>query len=510
MKKSISTLTFIMAMLLPLAGPAQAQEQLLNDFEEKVTKFTLDNGFKFLVIERHRAPVVSMVSFVNVGGANEPVGQTGIAHIFEHMAFKGTPEIGTTNWEEEKELLEKTDKAYRAWLAEKYSPQVDSAKLASLWGEFQALQEEAGQYVVNNEFSQIIERNGGTGLNAGTSYDQTVYFYSLPENRLELWFSLESARFENPVFREFYKEKNVVREERRMRTESTPVGRLIEEFLAVAYTAHPYGRPVVGWQSDIIATTMQDAREFYETYYVPNNITFAIAGDVNPDQVKEWAEAYFGDVPSAPAPPPVYTKEPEQRGARKLTLIGNSQPVFLMGYHTVAQDHPDAEALQLLASMLSGGRTSILYKKMVEGEQTALQVVAFNGFPGTKYESMFLTLAIPNRGVSLDTIRTSILEEIEKIKSGQIPAEALERSRTQARANLIRSLDSNQGLALAFAGAEAQQGDWRAVFTKIEDLQEVTVQDIQRVANEYLVKSNRTIGVIKNQENTEGNSNDTQ
>lgn len=507
MKKLTYALVFLMAMVLSLTIPGRAQENLLNDFEGKVTEFTLDNEYTFLVIERHQAPVVSMVSFVNVGGANENTGHTGIAHIFEHMAFKGTPKIGTTNWEKEKVLLQKTDEAYQAWLAEKYSPQVDSAKMASLWDNFKKYQEKAGQYVDNNEFSEIINRNGGVGMNARTSYDQTFYFYSLPENRLELWFSLESARFENPVFREFYKEKNVIREERRMRTESTPIGRLLEEFQAVAYTAHPYGRSLVGWQSDIIATTMEDTRAFYKTYYVPNNITFAIAGDVNPEQVKEWAEVYFGDRPAAPAPPPVYTREPEQRGPRTVTLIGNTQPIFLMGYHTVAQGHPDAEALQLLGSILSGGRTSILYKKMVEGEQTALQVAALNGYPGTKFESMFLTLSIPNSGVSLDTIKTSILEEIEKIKNGQISKAALERARTQARANLIRSLDSNNGLALAFAAAEAQQGDWRAVFTQIQDLKEVTVDDIQRVANEYLVKSNRTIGVIKN---AEGGSNEDQ
>src|SRR5699024_11082658 len=187
----------------------------------------------------------------------------------------------------------------------------------------------------------------------------------LPENRVELWFSLESVRFKHPVFREFYKEKNVIREERRMRVESTPVGRLLEEFGSVAYTASPYGRSLVGWPSDIIATTMEDTYDFFDEYYVPENITFAIAGDVDPNQIKEWAETYFGDVPSAPAPPPIYTKEPEQRGPRKVTLIGQSQPIFLMGFHTVSDKNPDSEALQLLSSILSGGRTSILYKKMV-------------------------------------------------------------------------------------------------------------------------------------------------
>lgn len=493
LKKTAYALGLLILFLLPMQnGTAQS----LEEFEEKVTEFTLDNGLKFIVIERPVAPVASMVSFVDVGGADEPVGHTGIAHIFEHMAFKGTSTIGTTNWEQEEPLLEKMDATYQKWLAEKYSPQPDSARMEKLWDEFQDIQDEAGQYVKNNEFSQIIQRNGGTGLNAGTGADQTTYFYSLPENRIELWFSLESARFEDPVFREFYKEKEVVREERRMRTESQPVGRLIEEFLAVAYTSHPYGRPVVGWNSDITATTMEDAREFYNTYYVPGNITMAIAGDIDPENIKELAQTYFGDMEAAPKPPPVYTKEREQRGERRFTIEGQSQPFLVMGYHTVSQDHPDFNALQLLGTVLSGGRTSVLYERMVEEEQTALQVAALNGIPGVKYESMFLTFAVPNQGVEVDTLEATILEEIENIKQGDIDPAALDRARTNARASLIRSLDSNSGLAQSLASAEAQQGDWRKVFTNLEELNKVTVGDLQRVAKKYLTEDNRTVGAI--------------
>ncbi len=496
LKKTAYALGLLLLLLLPMQ---QGVAQSLQNFEEKVTEFTLDNGLKFIVIERPIAPVASMVSFVDVGGADEPMGHTGIAHIFEHMAFKGTPNIGTNNWDEEEPLLEEMDATYQQWLAEKYSPQPDSARMEKLWNEFQNVQGEASQYVVNNEFSQIIERNGGTGLNAGTGADQTTYFYSLPENRIELWFSLESARFKDPVFREFYKEKEVVREERRMRTESSPTGRLIEEFLAVAYTSHPYGRPVIGWSSDITATTMEDAREFYRTYYVPSNITMAIAGDVDPDNIKQLAQTYFGDWEEAPEPPPVYTKEREQRGERRFTIEGQSQPFFVMGYHTVSQDHPDFNALQLLGTVLSGGRTSVLYKRMVEEEQTALQVAALNGIPGVKHESMFLTFAVPNQGVSVDTLESTILEEIENAKQGEIDPDALDRARTNARASLIRSLDSNSGIAQSLAAAEAQQGDWRKVFTNLEDLQEVTVDDLQRVANKYLIEKNRTVGAIVNE-----------
>jgi len=500
LRRVLMSLTAVLLGFYLATPPVNAQS--LDEFEEKVTEFTLDNGLTFIIIERPVAPVVSFATYVNVGGANEPVGHTGMAHIFEHMAFKGTHTVGTSNWQEEKKALKELDNTYQKWLAEKYSTQPDSAKMDTLWSQFEGLQEEAGEYVVNNEFSEIIDRNGGTGMNATTSQDRTNYFYSLPENRLELWFSLESDRFKNPVFREFYKEKEVVREERRMRSESQPIGRLIEEFAAVAYTAHPYGRPTVGWHSDITATTMEDAREFYNTYYVPNNITFAIAGDVDPQQARQLAEEYFGDMKEGPEPPPVYTKEPEQRGERRFTIQGQSQPFFIMGYHTVAQDHPDSKALQLLGSILSGGRTSILYKRMVEEEQTALQVSAFNGYPGQKYETLFATLAIPNQGVGVDTMETSILEEIEKIKNGEISQEALDRARTNARANLIRSLDSNSGLASSLASAENLRGDWRKVFTDIEKLNEVTVDDIQRVANEYLTKDNRTVGAIVNEDNS--------
>src|SRR5699024_8246183 len=481
--------------------------QSLDDFEEKVTEFTLDNGFTFIIIERPVAPVVSFATYVNVGAANEPVGHTGMAHIFEHMAFKGTQTIGTNNWGEEKKVLQELDNTYQQWLAEKYSTLPDTSKMNNLWEKFKDLQEEAGQYVENNEFAQIIDRNGGTGLNATTSADRTNYFYNLPENRLELWFSLESNRFKKPVFREFYKEKEVVREERRMRTESQPFGRLLEEFTAVAYTAHPYGRPVVGWNSDITATTMEDARKFYEKYYVPNNITFAIAGDVDPEEAKKMAKTYFGDVPAAPQPPAVYTKEPEQRGQRRFTIKGQSQPFLLMGYHTVAQDHPDSKALQLLGSILSGGRTSRLYKKMVEGEQLALAVQALNGYPGEKYESMFLTFAVPNQGIGVDTLEATILKEIEKVKQGDLTQEELDRVRTNARANLIRSLDSNSGLAQALASAESQQGDWRKVFTNLEELQKVTLNDLQRVAKKYLTTDNRTVGTIVTASDTEEASN---
>ncbi|MBO6585715.1 MAG: insulinase family protein [Gracilimonas sp.] len=486
------------SLLLLAISFSGVQAQYLEEFEEKVTEFTLDNGLTFVVIERPVAPVVSFATYVNVGGANNPLGNSGLAHVFEHMAFKGTHDVGTSNWKKEKKVLQKLDATYQKWLEEKHSINPDSTRINELWSEFEALQEEAGQYVVNNEFSEIVNRNGGTGMNATTSADRTNYFYSLPENRIELWFSLESDRFLNPVFREFYKEKEVVREERRSSYESSPVGKLYEAFLTTAYKAHPYGTPNIGWHSDITATTMEDAREFYETYYVPNNITIAIAGDVDPNEVRKLAKTYFGRLKKGPTPPPIYTEEPEQIAEKRFTIEQQSQPFLLLGYHTVNDQHPDHNALNLLSNILVGGRTSKLYKRLVEKEQVALGFQNLNGVPGTKYESMFALLAVPNRGYDTDTLETAIYEELEKIKNGEITQEELDRVRTNARAGLIRGLDSNSGLAVRLGQAQSLQGDWRKVFTNLEDLEAVTIEDIQRVAKKYLVKENLTVGSIVN------------
>ncbi|MEX0769889.1 MAG: pitrilysin family protein [Balneolaceae bacterium] len=501
MKLRITICTSVfLAVCLMFFTAISGWAQDLEAFEDRVTEFTLDSGLHFIVIERNVAPVASFVTFVDVGSVNEPVNHTGIAHIFEHMVFKGSHTIGTTDWEAEQEAIDKMDEAYRAWLNEKQNPDPDEETLDRLWADFEKYQEEANQYVVTDEFTQIVEREGAEGLNAFTSADATAYFYSLPQNKAELWFNLEADRFKNPVFREFYEEKDVIMEERRMRTDSSPLGRLLEEFLSVSFSAHPYGNPVIGWPSDITATTIEDTRRFYETYYNPQNFTIAIAGDVNPGRMRELAELYFSDLPQGNPSPDVTTREPEQRGERRFVIEEESQPFYLAGYHTVSQTHPDWPALQLLGSIISEGRTSRLYKRLVEEEELALGVQAFNGYPGSKFPAMFITFAVPNRGISPAELEKVIDEEIQKVKDGDITRQELDRALTNARAGLVRNLNSNQGLALQLAEAHAQQGDWRRVFTYLEDLEEVTLEDLRRVADTYLIKKNRTVGKIVNEE----------
>lgn len=477
--------------------------QNLELFEEMIHQKQLDNGMVILVAERPDAPVASFVTYVDVGSVNEPANRTGLAHLFEHMVFKGTEQIGTRNWEAESVWIDRMDQAYRAWLRESREPVPDTTRMEQEWQRYQTAREQASLFVVNNEFSRIVEREGGTGMNAFTSADATGYYYSLPQNRAELWFMLEAARFRTPVFREFYAEKEVVLEERRMRTDSQPVGRLVEEFLSVAYSAHPYRNPVIGWESDIRATTIADARAFYETWYRPDRMTVVIAGDVEADEMFELAETYFSSLPGGESPPEIITREPAQRGERRFSLLEEGQPFFLAGYHTVSRTDDDWHALQLLGSIISDGRTSRLYRRLVQQDRIALDVAAFNGFPGTKYPSMFLTLAIPNRGVSLNRIEAVIEEEIKKVKQGDVKQEELDRAMANARVNQLRQLESNSDLAMALAEAHTATGNWRSLFTNLDRLRAVTLDDLQRVARTYLIPEQRTVGTIENRENGE-------
>src|SRR6202158_945148 len=251
------------ALLLVSAAFVTAQD--VASFEKRITVKKLQNGLTVMICERPEAPVFSFFTLVDAGSVQDPMGQTGMAHMFEHMAFKGTDKIGTTNYAVEKVALEKVEQTYAAYIAERVKPVGrDEKKLKDLEKAWSDAVAEANKYVKPNEFPQIVEINGGEDLNANTSDDETNYFYSFPENRLELWAYLESERFLHPVMREFYKERNVVIEERRMRVDSNPIGRLLEQFTTAAFQAHSYHRPGIGWISDLNSFSATDAKQFFD------------------------------------------------------------------------------------------------------------------------------------------------------------------------------------------------------------------------------------------------------
>ncbi|WP_044105814.1 M16 family metallopeptidase [cyanobacterium endosymbiont of Epithemia turgida] len=476
----------------PIAN--QSITPYLNRAIEQITEFKLDNGMKFIVMENHDAPVVSFVTYADVGGVDEPDGKTGVAHFLEHLAFKGTKDIGTTNYTAEKPLLERLDTLFSQMKAAQAAGKIKEVE--QLVQEFQKVQTEANQYVQQNAFGQIVETAGGVGMNAATSSDWTTYFYSFPSNKLELWMSLESERFLEPVFREFYKEQDVILEERRLRTDNSPIGKMVEAFLDIAFAKHPYKRPVIGYNQDITGLTREDVRQFFETYYVPDNLTFAIVGDVSPKRVKQLAQVYFSRYSAKPKPPRVTEIEPRQTEAKEITLELLSQPWYLEGYHRPAITHPDHAVYEVMATLLSSGRTSRLYKSLVEEKKVALVAQGFNGFPGDKYPNLMLFYAQTAPNSTVNQVGEALEQEIERLKQEFVTDQELQRVKTKLRAALVRSLDSNLGMARSLIEYEVKTGSWRNLFDQLTAIEAVSAADIKRVAKKTFIPENKTIGRI--------------
>jgi predicted Zn-dependent peptidase len=491
---SSAVLLFAAAGLAPQPVVAQS----LSEFEQRMTEFTLDNGLKFLVLERHEAPVVSFHIYADIGSVDEGRGITGLAHLFEHMAFKGTKTIGTKNYEAEARLMAKMDEAFLALKAERRKGDAaDKALLQKLQKQLEQAQQEAQKYLVHDEYEEVYKHAGSAGFNAYTSFDATQYIVSLPSNKIELWMLMESDRFCNPVLREFYKERAVVMEERRLAIESQPQGRLMEEFLGIAYKAHPYGTHVIGHMSDIETITRNEAEAFFKKYYGPGNLTIAIVGDVNPQHIKDLAERYFGRIPAGPKPEPVETVEPPQLGQRRVTVEDLAQPFVVIGYHKPGINHPDNAIFDAITDIVGLGRTSRLYKNLVKEKRIAVASSAIQGLPGDKYPGLFLFYAVPAKGHTNQECEEAIYEEIEKLKTELVTDEELAKAKTRARAGLIRRLASNSGLASQITFYEVVTGDWRNLFTQLDQIDNVTAEDIQRVVKEYFTVKNRSVATIE-------------
>jgi predicted Zn-dependent peptidase len=489
-----AAIPFLLLMLVTTSIAAQD----LASFEKRTHMRQLDNGLTVIILERHDAPVFSYATVVNAGSAQEVPGITGLAHMFEHMAFKGSDRVGTKDWTAERAALTKVEAAYAAYERAKSAVSPDAANVELLRKTWQDAIAEADKYVANDEFSQIIDRAGGIGLNAFTASDMTAYFFSMPSNRFELWAYLESERFRHPVQRQFYKERDVVFEERRMRVESSPFGRLTEQFLGAAFMAHPYGFSGVGWPSDLHSFSASDADAFFRKYYVPANMVLAIAGDVNPAEAWPVIEKYFGQIPKSPAPEALRTVEPPQIGERMVILREQSQPLYMEGYHRPASTHPDSAVYDVLQMLLSSGRTSRLYKTLVRDQKIAAVAAGFNGNPGEKYPNLLTFYGVPTPGHTPDEIGAAIHAELEKLKAEDVSAEDLQSVKTRVKAGLVRQLTGNSGLALQLAIYQTLQGDWRELFREVDRIDAVTAADVKRVANATFTDNNRTVAKLEN------------
>jgi predicted Zn-dependent peptidase len=482
-------------LLLALGIPTFAQD--LRSFEKNVTVKTLPNGLTVVLYRRPEAPVFSFFTMVDAGSAQDPLHQTGLAHMMEHMAFKGTPDIGTTDYAKEKIALDKVEQTYQAYEAERVKRVGrDEQKLKQLQGAWQAAIKEADQYVIKNQFGEIVESHGGVGMNAFTSYDETGYMYSMPSNQVELWAAIESDRLTSPVMREFYKERSVVMEERRMRTDSRPTGRLLEQFLGTAFMANPYHRPTVGYASDLQSFSATDAQDFFHRYYVPSNMVIGLVGDLDPAKVMPIIEEYFDRIPNKAKPLEITTTEPPQNSSRQVLLRDLAQPFFLEGYHRPNYLDQDDAVYDAITDLMSNGRVSRLYRALVRDQKIAAYAAGYSGLPGTKYAHLFAFYGIPNPGKTNDDLRKAIHQQIDLLKTTDISDEELAMFKTRSKAELIRSLSSNEGLAQALAIYQTRYGDWRELFNYLERVNKVTKADVRRVANQVFAESNRTSGEI--------------
>jgi predicted Zn-dependent peptidase len=489
---------FPVLLLACLLTPALGQQLDLASFEKRITVKKLDNGLTLVVMQRPEAPVFSFYTIVDAGSAQDPQGETGLAHMFEHMAFKGTTGIGSTDYPAEKAALQKVEETYAAYRAEKYKTvDRDDSNVQQLEKAWKQAIGQAQQYVIKNQFDEILESNGGRGVNAFTNWDETAYHYSLPANRVALWAYLESERFLHPVMREFYKERDVVIEERRMRTDSQPIGRLVEQFLGESFTTYPYHRPTVGYFSDLNYFSASDAQVFFDRYYVPSNMVVAIVGDVNPAEVVPLVEKYFGRLPTRPHPAPVHTTEPAQNSEREVELRETAQPFYLEGYHRPNYRDPDDAVYDAITDLMSNGRTSRLFRTLVRDKKIAAEAEGFSGFPGTKYEHLFAFDAVPLPGHTTEEMRQAIHEEIERLKNSDVSDEELKMVKTRAKANLIRGLGDNAGMAFQLGLYQLRYGDWRELFRSVEHIDKVSKEDIRRIANKTFQPTNRTVGIIQ-------------
>ena len=467
--------------------------QDLKSFEQHITTKVLPNGLTIILCERPDAPVFSYATFIDAGDVNDPSGESGLAHMFEHLAFKGTTQIGTKDWPAEKIALEKVEKANDAYEAERLKTVgQDKQKLEELQKAFLAAQAEAHQYVIPNQFTDVAERNGAHDLNAFTALDETVYFWSMPENRLQLWAWLESSRLADVVPREFYKERDVVVNERRMRTDSDPQGRLLEQFTATAYVAHNYGRSGVGWPSEVSQINATEAMAFHRKYYVGSDIVVAVVGDLKASEAMPMLEKYFSKVPGGPKPEEMTTVEPRQFAEKTVAIPDNSQPLYVEGYHRPDYRDPDAYVYDAISDILSNGRVSRLYRSMVRDQQIAAVVEGVSPYPGDKYPGLFVFFAVPLPGHTPKEMADAIHKEIDKLKNADVTDDELAMYKTRTRADLLRGLADNQGLANQLAEYQTRYGDWRELFLQLDKVDKVTKADIRRVANKVFVPTNRT------------------
>lgn len=469
------------------SGSTTEQGDPFERLRSGVKRYELSNGLKVLIFRRSNAPVFTGQAWVKVGGVNEAPGITGIAHLFEHMAFKGTEKIGTIDSEKEKALLKQLEDLIKAERLAK-----TAAKKAPLIKRIAETEKELQTVSVDNEFSLIYQERGAQGLNAATSKDFTYYTVDLPVTAFELWCWMESERLFHPVFRQFYKEREVVQEERRMRFDDNPSGLVYETVIATAFRVHPNRLPVIGYPADLKSLTATELADFHRTYYRPDNMVLSLVGDIDPEHALPMIKRYFERIPKAEGSVPQVTAvEPPQKKERHAVVHFDSRPEFMMAYHKPVHPDPDDARFAVLHSILSEGRSSLLYRELVQTKRLATSVGTSEA-PGQLFPNLFYVVAFPNKDVTSAQLAHEIQAIFDRLKTTTLPEEQIEAAKRRVRIGILSQLASNGGLAEELGSTELLQGDWQESFRLYQDILNTSAKDLQGLAKKYLNVSNRT------------------
>ena len=483
------TLLFLGALFL------SAQE--LRDYEKKVTEFTLANGLHFILVERHQVPVVSFHTYVTAGSAQDPAGKTGLASLIARLAFDGTETIGTRNWSAEKKALDEVEAVYDRVDEERAKgPKSSPGALALLEGGENPASAAAFREQNIDEYLRAIQENDGVGIDSHATPDSIETSYSLPSNRIELWFVLESQRMARPVFRDFYRERRKLSNDIAALMGPQSALRLRQSLLATAFENLPYRNPVLGWRADVEDLRPADAKAFLDTYGGPGNTIVSIVGDVDPAGAHRLAERYFGPIPAKTRPRPMDLQEAPQAGPKTVAIWSDAQPLLTIGYKRPAETHRDDPALDIVATILGDRHTGWLRKELVEERRLAQSVEAIANFPSGRYASLFVLSAVPNKDHTVKENRKAIDELLARLQSKPVEAETLARAKNILRGRFVRMFGSNRELAALLPLVYANYGDWRKILAMAGEYDRLTAEDIQRVAAQYFVPTGRTTAYL--------------
>lgn len=485
----------LLTILILLSFAARASVLL----EEKVEELRLDNGMIFLLMPHGETPVFSAYIRYKVGGLDEPAGQTGVAHLIEHMAFKGTQNWGTTDWEREQQLLEQIEVVGQQ-LAKAYAAGQRGRELEPLRSELDRLYQEHQQVNDSEALTREYQRRGGLDMNATTSQDVTSYFISLPSSELEFWAEAEAERLFTPVFREFYRERDVVLEEWRLRVVDDPGGAFYQALMAEAFETSPYARPTIGYKDDLMTLTRTKAENFFKRYYRPDRAVGAIVGRFEMDKAKAILKRTFGKIPmpNSETPAPVIAVEtpPVERASCRVDITREAQPRLAMVYHKPTLPSREDYVFDVLSSILTADRYSRLYRDLVLEKQLAVSVSAYPSVPGSRLPNLLMIYAIPRVGVPLDRLREEIEAELERLKTEPVSEEELKRAQKHLITAQIWDLESNDSVASDLSYFQTVAADWRYAMNYPDVITSITTEEIQALANKYLSAQNRCLGFL--------------